>query len=107
MQGIDRRLIQNFEWPLFTMAVLVAGIGIANLISASPEQTATGLPDTALRQLVWLGIGVVLLFATLIPDYRTLERFALPFYGVIVALLATVLIEHGGHGGSAAAPVAR
>ena len=59
MQGIDRRLIQNFEWPLFTMAVLVAGIGIVNLISASPEQTASGLPDTALRQLVWLGIGIV------------------------------------------------
>jgi hypothetical protein len=52
MQGIDRRLIQNFEWPLFTMAVLVAGIGIVNLISASPEQTATSLPDTALRHCV-------------------------------------------------------
>ena len=65
MQGIDRRLIQNFEWPLFTMAVLVAGIGIVNLISASPEQTATGLPDTAMRQLVWLGIGIALMFATL------------------------------------------
>ncbi|MEX2208577.1 MAG: rod shape-determining protein RodA [Myxococcota bacterium] len=92
MQGIDRRLIQNFEWPLFTMAVLVAAIGIVNLISASPEQTVTGMPDTALRQLVWLGIGIALMFAMLIPDYRTLERFALPFYGVIVALLVTVLI---------------
>ncbi len=93
MQGIDRRLIQNFEWPLFTMALLVAGIGIVNLISASPEQTATGLPDTALRQLVWLGIGVALMFATLVPDYRTLERFALPFYGLVVALLVAVLVS--------------
>jgi len=92
MQGIDRRLIQNFEWPLFTMGVLVAGIGIVNLVSASPEQTATGLPDTALRQLIWLGIGIVLLFATLIPDYRTLERLALPFYGAVVALLVAVLL---------------
>jgi len=91
MQGIDRRLIQNFEWPLFTMAVLVAGIGIVNLVSASPEQT-TGLPDTAWRQLVWLGIGIVLLFATLVPDYRTLERFALPFYAAVVVLLVAVLL---------------
>ncbi|MBM4335770.1 MAG: rod shape-determining protein RodA [Deltaproteobacteria bacterium] len=90
MQGIDRRLIQNFEWPLFTMALLVAGIGIVNLVSASPDQTASGLPGTALRQLAWLGIGVVLMLATLVPDYRTLERFAFPFYVLVVALLVGV-----------------
>jgi cell division protein FtsW (lipid II flippase) len=88
MPGIDRRLIQNFEWPLFTMTLMLAGIGIVNLISASPEQAAVGgVPGTALRQLAWLGIGVVLMFATLIPDYRSLERVALPFYALVVVLL--------------------
>ena len=92
MPGIDRRLIQNFEWPLFTMGVLVAGIGIVNLVSASPGHAVIGgIPDTAGRQLVWLGIGVLLLFATLIPDYRTLERIAFPLYGTVVALLVAVL----------------
>jgi rod shape determining protein RodA len=33
------------------------------------------------------------MFATLVPDYRTLERFALPFYGLVVALLVAVLIS--------------
>lgn len=91
MPGIDRRLIQNFEWPLFAMGVLIAIIGIVNLISASPEQTVTGLPDTALRQLIWLGIGVVLLFAVLIPDYRSLERIAIFFYAAVIVLLVAVL----------------
>jgi rod shape determining protein RodA len=91
LPGIDRRLIQNFEWPLFAMGVLISIIGIVNLISASPEQTVTGLPDTALRQLVWLGIGVVLLFAMLIPDYRSLERVAIFFYAAVIALLIAVL----------------
>jgi rod shape determining protein RodA len=94
MPGIDRRLIQNFEWPLFTMTLLVVGIGIVNLISASPEQAVVGgVPDTALRQLAWLGIGVVLMFATLIPDYRSLERLALPFYVAVVLLLGVVLFS--------------
>jgi rod shape determining protein RodA len=94
MPGIDRRLIQNFEWPLFTMALLVVGIGIVNLVSASPEQAAgVGVPQTALRQLAWLGIGVVLMFATLIPDYRSLERVALPFYLVVIVLLGVVLVS--------------
>jgi rod shape determining protein RodA len=92
MPGIDRRLIQNFEWPLFTMTLLLAGIGIVNLVSASPEQAVMGgVPGTALRQLAWLGIGVVLMFATLIPDYRSLERAALPFYALVVVLLVWVL----------------
>ncbi len=92
MPGIDRRLIQNFEWPLFTMSVVVAVIGIVNLVSASPDPTVSGLPDTALRQLVWLGIGIVLMLAALVPDYRTLERFAFPIYAAVVGLLVAVLL---------------
>jgi rod shape determining protein RodA len=92
MPGIDRRLIQNFEWPLFVMTLLLVGIGIVNLVSAAPEQTG-GVPETALRQLAWLGIGVVLMFATLIPDYRSLERIAVPFYVVVIALLGVVLVS--------------
>src|SRR5262245_46845383 len=90
MPGIDRRLIQNFEWPIFLMGLAIALIGIVNLISASPERGAF-LPDTAWRQLVWMGLGLVLLLATLVLDYRTLERVALPFYGVVIVLLVAVL----------------
>jgi rod shape determining protein RodA len=91
MPGIDRRLIQNFEWPIFVMGLAVAMIGIVNLISASPERGAF-LPDTAWRQLVWMGLGLVLLLATLLLDYRTLERIALPFYGGVILLLVAVLL---------------
>jgi rod shape determining protein RodA len=90
MPGIDRRLIQNFEWPIFVMGLAVALIGIVNLISASPERSAF-LPDTAWRQLVWMGLGLALLLATLLVDYRTLERIAIPFYGGVILLLVAVL----------------
>jgi len=90
MPGIDRRLIQNFEWPIFAMGLAVALIGIVNLVSASPERTGL-LPDTAWRQLVWMGLGLALLLATLLLDYRTLERIAIPFYGGVILLLVAVL----------------
>ncbi len=90
MPGIDRRLIQNFEWPIFVMGLAIALIGIVNLISASPERGAF-LPDTAWRQLVWMGLGLALLLATLLLDYRTLERIAIPFYGGVILLLVAVL----------------
>lgn len=90
MPGIDRRLIQNFEWPIFVMGLAIALIGIVNLVSASPERGAL-LPDTAWRQLVWMGLGLALLLATLLLDYRTLERIAIPFYGAVLLLLVAVL----------------
>jgi rod shape determining protein RodA len=90
MPGIDRRLIQNFEWPIFVMGLAIALIGIVNLISASPERGAF-LPDTAWRQLVWMALGLALLLATLLLDYRTLERIAIPFYGGVILLLVAVL----------------
>jgi rod shape determining protein RodA len=90
MPGIDRRLIQNFEWPTLALASFLAAIGILNLISASPEQSAL-LPGTAQRQLGWLGIGTLALLVGLLPDYRRLERLALPFYVLCVLLLVVVL----------------
>jgi rod shape determining protein RodA len=91
MPGIDRRLIQNFEWPIFVMGLAVALIGIVNLISASPERSGL-IPETAWRQIIWMGLGLVLLFTTLLLDYRTLERVAVPFYGAVVVLLVAVLL---------------
>lgn len=90
MPGIDRRLLQNFEWPIFVMGLAVAAIGIVNLISASPERTAF-MPDTAWRQAIWMGLGLVFLLATLLVDYRTLERIAVPFYLSVIGLLVAVL----------------
>ncbi|MEE9281432.1 MAG: rod shape-determining protein RodA [Myxococcota bacterium] len=91
MPGIDRRLIQHFEWPLFSMALLLGLIGVLNLVSAAPE-SAAGIPATAWRQLLWLGVGLALLFVCLLPDYRILERLAIPAYVACIVALVAVLI---------------
>jgi rod shape determining protein RodA len=92
LQGIDRRLIQNFEWPILTMGLLMAGVGIVNLVSAAPGGIEAGIPATAMRQVVWLGLGFAGMLAMLIPDYRVLERMALPIYLACVVLLVLVLM---------------
>ncbi len=99
MPAIDRRLIQNFEWPIFVMGLLLAAIGVINLISASPEQTG-GIPQTAWRQLMWTGIGLAALLVALAPDYRNLERLAWPIYLGCIALLVAVLVTAPIIGGS-------
>jgi rod shape determining protein RodA len=90
MPGIDRRLLQTFEWPLFGMALALSLIGILNLISAAPEEAA-GIPPTALRQMALFGVALVAMVAVVLPDYRSFERAALPIFVVSLALLVGVL----------------
>jgi rod shape determining protein RodA len=89
--AIDRRLIQNFDWPLLCLALLIGAIGIVNLISAAPE-TGAVFPGTARRQLIWFGVSCLAMLAALVPDYRSLERLAIPLYLMCCALLAAVLV---------------
>ena len=89
MPAVDRRLIRNFEWPLFGLVVGLVLIGVINLISASPESTGL-LPSISKRQLSWLGIGLIGMVGTMIPDYRTFQRLAIPIYVVGVVSLVAV-----------------
>ncbi len=91
MPGIDRRLLQNFEWVLPMLGFALAGMGVINLVSADSSGDG-GLSPAALRQLFWLGVGSLALLTVLVPDYRRLDR-ATPFvYVVGVLLLVAVLL---------------
>jgi rod shape determining protein RodA len=88
--GIDRRVIQNFEWPALALGVGIALVGIANLVSAAHDQGGL-IPGTAQRQLAYLGAGLIALLIALIPDYRSLERVTPALYtGCVIALIAVL-----------------
>jgi rod shape determining protein RodA len=90
MFGIDRRLLQNFDWMLLGLVILLAALGIVNLISATA--VADGISETVRRQLFSMGLGVGVAILVAIIDYRHFERLALPIFGIALALLALTLI---------------
>jgi rod shape determining protein RodA len=90
MLGIDRRLVQNFDWTLFCLVFSLVAIGIVNLISST--HSAGGMSDEVRRQLISLGIGCVALVATVAIDYRHFERFAVPIFVASLLLLAATLV---------------
>lgn len=95
MLKIDRRLIKNFDWLTFGLIVGIALIGIATIYSATrlPVEGMDGTqPDFYLKQMLWLLISVIALFAVVMIDYVWFYRLAYIFYAIGLILLIAVLI---------------
>jgi rod shape determining protein RodA len=90
MFGISQRTIQDFDWLLLGMALLVALFGVIEIASAEP-------PGSALwRNQLWgIAAGLVLMFLTAVRDYRILVAAAPYFYAVGIVLLLLVLTPLG------------
>lgn len=92
MLKIDRRFIKNFDWLTFALVISLSLIGIATIYSATrPPLGIGGHPDFYLKQMVWLLISVMALFAFVSFDYIWLYRFSYPVYGIGLFLLVVVL----------------
>ncbi len=90
MLGIDRRILQNFDWMLLALVAGLVGIGMINLVSATSGGEA--ISDEVRRQLVSLGVGTAAMVVVVAIDYRHFERMALPVFAVAMLLLGATLV---------------
>jgi len=94
--GVDRmedpsetRLVRrlHIDVPLVMGLLLLCGFGLAVLYSASGQDLAS-----VERQLVRLGLALVLMFAVAQVPPARLERWSLPLYGLGILMLVAVLV---------------
>ena len=92
MPSLDRRSIQNFDWVLVALVVVLVSMGLVNLVSATAAGVEGGMSDIVRRQMtaVVLGLGVVAV--TAFVDYRHVERFAPVIFVVTLFLIALTII---------------
>ena len=91
MLGIDRRVVQNFDWFFLGLVGLLVVFGIVNLISATHSASGELLSGIVRRQLIALAAGGLLLVLVLLIDYRHFERYAYLLYAATVVLLLVTL----------------
>ncbi|MCX5881693.1 MAG: FtsW/RodA/SpoVE family cell cycle protein [Deltaproteobacteria bacterium] len=87
----DRRLIQNFDWMLLIITLLLAASGLITLYSAA----RAGLPITQafyLKQFMWYGIGFVIMIVSFLISYKQFDQYAYAAYAICIFLLAAVLL---------------
>ncbi len=89
---LDRRLIQNFDWVLLLILLLLAGISILNLYSATYAIRDVGGSRIFMKQFYWFLIGFSVFLVMITFNYYYLERLAYPAYFFTVALLIFVLL---------------
>jgi rod shape determining protein RodA len=88
---IDRRFIQNFDWFLLILVLLLITIGVVNLYSATIQTAGGSGAPIYLKQIYWAGFGVLLLLILVFFDYHLLLPIAYPLYCLSIVLLIGVL----------------
>ena len=89
MISIDRRLLQNVDWPLLAATVGLVSLSVVTLTSLHVGRAGG---TVAVRQLMWFGIGMVALLVAASIDYRKTVRMAPAIYLAGLGALVAVFI---------------
>jgi rod shape determining protein RodA len=88
----------NLDKSLIALTVVLVGLGLATLYSAGQTDVPSAVADIWKRQLVWIGLGLVLALVAFRISPRVLEWAAPAFYGAAVLLLLLTLLFGVGAG---------
>jgi rod shape determining protein RodA len=86
--AIDRRLLFNIDWGMMAAVLLLLGIGVATILSATSGRNS-GLE---VKQVYWILIGLVALLVCVSVDYRRLVDHAPLLYLASIGVLTYVLL---------------
>lgn len=90
--GFGARVREQFDWPLFISAALIAVLGVTNLYSATSVYQGARA-ELYISQVYWLVVGGIVGGLLVAIDYRHLERlgYVLYTFGVFSLLLVFIL----------------
>ncbi len=87
---LDRRLLANLPWGMVGLIALIALIGLSAVYSAT--YTTKGPSTLFYKQMVWIAVGMCIMFLMMVPDYHTVGRYAYILYAVSVIMLVLVMV---------------
>lgn len=85
----DRLRLAELHWPVITIVVAIALLGVYNLSSAAAARD----PDLYLTQFYWMLFAGLITAGTLFIDYRITESLAYPVFVIVCLLLVGVLAQ--------------
>jgi rod shape determining protein RodA len=89
---IDRRLLDNFDWSIMLMAVVLALIGVMTIYSATRPVFDAAQTSYYIRQLYWISLSLITFICLISIDYRLFIKFAYVIFIIGVILLVLVIV---------------
>ncbi len=87
----DRRLIQNFDWWLLGITLLIGAMGLVVLYSAVTAGASDPQIILVKRQMIAFVIGLLAMIFCFVFNYRILDRLGGGIYAICVVMLIVVL----------------
>jgi rod shape determining protein RodA len=86
---VDRRLLFNMDWVLLGAVILLCGVGVATVHSATYSGRNA---DLFVKQIYFVVLGLMALAVSLVADYRRLADRSAVLYLLAVGVLIAVLM---------------
>ncbi|MFB0937014.1 MAG: rod shape-determining protein RodA [Propionivibrio sp.] len=87
LQRLRKRLVENIDGPLLTIALVIMAFGLATIYSATVYAS-----NRAVSQLLNMGVGMLVMWLIAQLPPQKLMRFAVPLYVIGVILLILVYV---------------
>jgi rod shape determining protein RodA len=90
---IDRRLVENFDWGILFVAVILSVIGVITIYSATrPALDIEHQQSFYLRQFYWIALSLISFFVFISIDYKWFIKLAYLIFIFGIGLLIIVLV---------------
>jgi rod shape determining protein RodA len=86
----SQKWFAKLPWAMIALVTGIACIGLAAVYSAT--YTSRGPSPLYYKQLIWVSIGMIVMFLAIVPDYHTVGRFAYILYACSLLLLLLVMV---------------
>lgn len=95
MRSNRASLLSSIDWLTVVTYLLLVIIGWVNIYSAGNadvDQSMFDLTEQYGKQILWIGLAIILAILTMTIDQRFFESFAFVLYGLSMLLLMSVLV---------------
>ncbi len=84
------RSFRDVDWPLVAIALILASIGVLQIFSATHD---TRWQDAWWKQIVWIGVGLLLMWIVSLIDYHmVLGQIPMLYVGSVTLLVAVLAV---------------
>lgn len=90
-----RNIFEDLDWAMVSTMLLLMLFGWINIYAATYDEEHSMLSDFSRnhgKQLIWIGLALVIVAVTLLLDQRFFEIFAFWIYAFSIILLVAVLV---------------